>query len=179
MPRVSLRLAFSLLLKIGLTAAMLSGVVRAQVAPASEPTVVIVVRHAEKSSDASRDPSLSSAGKDRARKLGLMLRDARITTVYVSDTRRAKETAEPIAVALGLVAETYPGRQVAALIEKMLKNAAGKTVLVVGHSNTVPEMISLLTKGRESVVLRDDDYDAMFIVTIGHHDAPSILRLRY
>jgi phosphohistidine phosphatase SixA len=108
-----------------------------------------------------------------------MLRDMGITAVYVSDTLRAKETAEPITSSLDLVAVTYPGREVAALIDQVLKNAAGQTVLVVGHSNTVPEMISLLTRGRESVVLDDAEYDAMFIVTIDHRNESALLRLRY
>ena len=168
-----------LFVSIGLAALMLLRGAHAEGASASQPTVVIVVRHAEKSSEGSRDPALSAMGQERARRLGSMLRDVGITAVYVSDTRRAKETAEPITASLGLVAETYPGREVAALIEQVLKSTAGRTVLVVGHSNTVPEMISLLTRGRESVVLRDDEYDAMFIVTIGHHEAPALLRLRY
>ena len=168
-----------LLAVIGLTAAMLSGVARAEAASTLQPTVVVVVRHAEKLGEDSRDPSLSSAGQERARKLRLMLRDMGITAVYVSDTLRAKETAEPITSSLDLVAVTYPGREVAALIDQVLKNAAGQTVLVVGHSNTVPEMISLLTRGRESVVLDDAEYDAMFIVTIDHRNESALLRLRY
>jgi 2,3-bisphosphoglycerate-dependent phosphoglycerate mutase len=168
-----------LIVAIGLSALVPVHDARAEDAPTSQPTVVIVVRHAEKSSDASRDPSLSPVGQERARKLGSMLRDVGIKAVYVSDTRRAKETAEPITDSLGLVADVYPGREVVPLIEQVLKNSAGQTVLVVGHSNTVPEMISVLTSGRESVVLRDDEYDAMFIVTIGRHAASSLLRLRY
>ena len=179
MPPVRLRSSCFLFAVIGLTVTVLSGVIRAESASSLQPTVVVVVRHAEKSSEGSRDPSLSSAGKERARKLRLMLRDMGITAVYVSDTLRAKETAEPITSSLGLVAVTYPGRGVAALIDQVLKNAVGQTVLIVGHSNTVPEMISLLTRGRESVVLDEAEYDAMFIVTIDRRNESALFRLRY
>ncbi|MEY2625489.1 MAG: hypothetical protein RL412_1264 [Pseudomonadota bacterium] len=180
MPRVPLKCLLSSIVSIGLVTAMLSHTTRAEDSLTSQPTVVIVVRHAEKlSDDGSRDPPLSAIGQERAHKLVSSLRDVGIRTVYASDTRRAQETAEPIAASLGLVVERYPGREVAALIDRVLKNGVGQTVLVVGHSNTVPEIISRLTRGSESVVLRDDEYDAMFIVTIGRREAPALLRLRY
>ncbi|MFM7396194.1 MAG: SixA phosphatase family protein [Gammaproteobacteria bacterium] len=148
-------------------------------AQVGEPTVLVLVRHAEKASDGTRDPSLSTEGIERARRLSNVLRDIGLAAVFVSDTRRARETAAPIVASLGVVAEEYPGRDVAALLDRILKDHAGKTVLVIGHSNTVPEMISTLTAGREAVVLRDDEYDAMFIVTLGNRTSPTVLRLRY
>ena len=164
---------------IGVTMALLADAARAEPVSTVKPITLIVVRHAEKSNDAAQDPPLSYIGQERARRLGRVLRDVGVAAVYVSDTRRAKETAEPITDSLGLAAEIYPGRAVNALLERSLKEHVGQTILIVGHSNTVPEMISLLTRGRESVALRDDEYDALFIVIIGDHDPPSLLRLRY
>jgi len=146
---------------------------------AAEPTVLIIVRHAEKASDETRDPSLSSEGVERSLRLSTVLRDVGVAAVFVSDTRRARETAMPLVSSLGIVAEEYRGREVAALLERILKADAGRTVLVIGHSNTVPTMISMLTVGRETVTLRDDEYDAMFIVTVGSGASTTLLRLRY
>ncbi len=143
------------------------------------PTIVIVVRHAEKADDGTRDPPLSTEGQERARLLGRLLHDAGVAAAYTSDTRRARQTAQPLTSTLGLVAEEYPGRDVAALVRRVLEERASQTILIVGHSNTVPEMISILTRGRYSVSLRDDEYDALFVVTTGDQDLPALLRLRY
>jgi 2,3-bisphosphoglycerate-dependent phosphoglycerate mutase len=151
----------------------------AEAASPVEPTVVIVVRHAEKADDGTRDPPLSTEGQERARLLGRLLHDTGVAALYTSDTRRARQTVQPLASALGLVAEEYPGRDVAALIGRVLEDRASQTILIVGHSNTVPEMISILTRGRYSVALLDDEYDALFVVTTGDRDLPALLRLRY
>lgn len=179
MARVHVKSLLFLIVVIGVTTALLADAARAERVSTVKPTTVIVVRHAEKSNDATQDPPLSPIGQKRARRLGSLLRDIGVTAVYVSDTRRAKETAGPITYSLGLAAETYPGREITALLKRSLKGHVGQTILIVGHSNTVPEMISSLMRGRQSVALRDDEYDALFIVTIGDHDPPSLLRLRY
>jgi phosphohistidine phosphatase SixA len=164
---------------VAISLVILAGRGLAEAASPVEPTVVIVVRHAEKADDGTRDPPLSAVGQERARLLARLLRDAGVEGVYTSDTRRARETAQPLASALSLVAEEYPGRDVEALIARVLEHRTSQTVLIVGHSNTVPEMISSLTRGRYSVVLRDDEYDALFVVTMGEGDLPALLRLRY
>jgi len=166
-----------IIVTIGLV--ILAGSRLAEAASPGEPTVVIVVRHAEKADDGTRDPPLSAVGQERARLLARLLRDAGVAGIYTSDTRRARETAQPLAAALSLVAEEYPGRDVQALIARVLENRASQTVLIVGHSNTVPELISSLTRGQHAVVLRDDEYDALFVVTTGERDLPALLRLRY
>lgn len=166
-----------IIVAIGLV--ILAGSRLAEAASPGEPTVVIVVRHAEKADDGTRDPPLSAVGQERARLLARLLRDAGVAGIYTSDTRRARETAQPLAAALSLVAEEYPGRDVQALIARVLENRASQTVLIVGHSNTVPELISSLTRGQHPVVLRDEEYDALFVVTTGERDLPALLRLRY
>lgn len=141
-------------------------------------TTVIVLRHAEKSS-ADGDPSLSAAGLERSARLEVMLRDSGISAIYVSDTRRARETAAPLASRLGLPLAEYPARAVDALATSILARHRGERVLVVGHSNTVPQLLATLSGGRYSIRIGDDEFDGLYLVTVNRFDPPSVLRLRY
>ncbi|HYH44274.1 MAG TPA: phosphoglycerate mutase family protein, partial [Thermoanaerobaculia bacterium] len=134
-----------------LLALLLAGVLHAEGQPQSQPvsvpgaTTVVIVRHAEKA-DASEDPVLSAAGQKRAEALAAALDGAEVGAVYVSQFRRTRLTAGPLVGRLGLAAQARPvGDDVAAsareLATEVLTRQAGKTVLVVGHSNTVPVMV--------------------------------------
>jgi len=143
-----------------------------------ETTTVILVRHAEKSQQGA-DPALTQVGEARALRLAAMLRDAGVTAVFASDTLRARATAAPLAARLGLPVEEYAGRDVEGLVAAVADRHRGETVLVVGHSNTVPQILDRLTRGRYVVTLRADEYDAFYLVTVSRFDPPSVLRLRY
>jgi broad specificity phosphatase PhoE len=150
------------------------------VAAAAEP-VIFLVRHAERADAgmasakmAGADPDLSAAGLARANALAAMLKDARITAVVTTEYKRTRQTGEPAAKAAGLSLTVIESKNSAAAIEK-LKSAQGN-VLVVGHSNTVPELLKALGV-TEPVTIAEDEFDALFVVTRG---APSTLvRLRY
>lgn len=143
-----------------------------------ETTTIIVLRHAEKTLGVD-DPPLAPAGMARADRLASMLRDAGVAAIYVSDTRRAKETASPLAGRLGLKAVEYPARDIEALAAKLKDRDRGRTVLVVGHSNTVPKLVAMLVGETHEPSLADDEYDALYVVTVNRFDPPSVLRLRY
>jgi 2,3-bisphosphoglycerate-dependent phosphoglycerate mutase len=140
---------------------------------------VFVVRHAERADGgaagmSTSDPDLSNAGKARAQSLAAALKDAGITSIYVTEFKRTQQTAAPLAQALGIHVTVVPSKDMAALIDK-LKAAAGNT-LVIGHSNTVPEVIKQLGIS-DPVKLNDTDYDFLFVVTQG--SPASLLRLHY
>src|SRR3954471_10592172 len=79
---------------------------------------VIVVRHAEKA-DQSDDAALSGEGKARAKALADLLRGAGVTHIITSEYRRTRETAAPLARALGLTAEQVPARDLPALTARL------------------------------------------------------------
>lgn len=141
-------------------------------------TTVIVLRHAEKLTQGP-DPALSPEGMARATRLASLLRDSGVTAIYVSDTRRARETAEPLARRLGVQLVEYPGRKIDELAGSILDRHRGQTVLVVGHSNTVPPLLATLSRGRYTTRLADDEFDGLYFVTVNRFDPPSVLRLRY
>lgn len=133
---------------------------------------VILSRHAEVP-PGQQDPSLSAAGEARARLLADMLKDVNLDTIVVSDFKRTQQTAQIAADRhhLPLVKKTEPA-EVAGLIR-------GKTsgnILVVGHSNTIPQIITEL--GGISFPIGDEEFDNLVILTI-NQDQTSTVRLRY
>ena len=143
---------------------------------AAEPTV-FVVRHAEKAESTTgdpKDPELSQAGRARADSLAFMLKDAAITSVYATEFKRTQKTAEPFARARGLRPTIVPAKDTAALVAR-LKQADGN-VLVVGHSNTVPEILKELGAS-EPITLDESEYDNLFIWRAG--PPPQLIRLHF
>ncbi|HSC26854.1 MAG TPA: histidine phosphatase family protein [Vicinamibacterales bacterium] len=142
---------------------------------------VIVVRHAERADSAGRgqlmmatDPDLSDAGRTRAASLASLLRDAGVTAIYATEFKRTQQTAAPLSEAIGIPVTTVASGDSAALLAKL--KASSGIVLVVGHSNTVPQILKGLGI-RDAPAIADTEYDNLFIVTTG--EAPRVLRLRY
>lgn len=142
-----------------------------------EGTTVILIRHAERvAAPGNDDPHLSAAGKKRAKLLLHVLSQANISAIYTSEKIRTKETAQPLADELGL--SPINTLDVQGIKKDILLNHAGKTVLVVGHTNTVPEVIQLLgdTSGHE---IDDEEFDNMFVATVLGQSKVRVTRLKY
>ena len=104
-----------------------------------------VVRHAEKTSDDPRDPSLSAAGQARAEALARRFSTTRLTAAYATAFKRTQQTAQPAAAASGIAITTYDASQPAAdFAAELRRTHARGNVLVVGHSNTVPGIVAAL-----------------------------------
>jgi broad specificity phosphatase PhoE len=140
---------------------------------ASAQTSIFIVRHAEKA-DATKDTSLSETGRARAEALSKMLRDANITAIYTTEFKRTQETAAPLATALGINPTNLAAKDTAALAEK-LRTAHGN-VMVVGHGNTIPDLIKALGI-TEPISISESDYDELFVVILA--EKPQLLRLHY
>ena len=150
-------------------------------APAAAQQTVFVVRHAEPADTAAGaaptmavDPELSDAGRARAESLAAALKDARVVAIFATEFKRTQATAAPLAKALGLQVTTISSKEPAKLIEAV--KTAGGSVLVVGHSNTVPAIVKDLGVAAP-ITVGDAEYDNLFVVTIGA--TPSVLRLHY
>ena len=146
------------------------------------PTTVILVRHAEKDAAVSpTDPPLTAAGKARAEALVHALRDSGITTVYTTPFHRTRDTAGPIAAALGLQpVELAAGKTFAAETAALLREKhAGETVLVVGHSNTTPDLARALGASDVPSIADPWEFDNIFIVTFRGDEKPHFVRVRY
>jgi broad specificity phosphatase PhoE len=150
-------------------------------ATAAAQSVVFAVRHAERA-DASgtppnmtaSDPDLSAAGHARAKSLAAMLKDAKITAIFTSEFKRTLQTAEPLAKEINVKIEQVSSKDSAALLKRV--RAAKGNVLVVGHSNTVPELLKSLG-AQEAVTIGDQDFDNLFLLI--RNVQPRLVRLHY
>lgn len=137
-------------------------------------TTVYLVRHAEKAAQPAADPPLTEAGSKRAEALAQKLSKAGIKTILTSQFQRTKLTAEPLAKQLSITATVIPvamstmnSRELSPEYLKDMSDRAtsGGNTLIVGHSNTVPELIKAL--GGDIVPTIDDaTYDDLFVVTV-------------
>ncbi|HET6228830.1 MAG TPA: phosphoglycerate mutase family protein [Longimicrobiaceae bacterium] len=170
-----------------LAAALLAAptVLRAQMpAPVPGVTTVIVVRHAEKATDDPQDPALTPAGHARAAVLAQMLNGTTVSAIYTTQYKRTHETAEPLSAASGVAVTERPiGAANSAtyaqdLAREIMATQRGKTVVVVGHSNTVPAIVQALS-GQTVPDIADTEYDHLFVVQIPATGTPTVLSNHY
>lgn len=149
----------------------------------SEPVTVIIVRHAERATSDPRDPPLDSIGRVRAEALAEAVRGAGVQAIYVTQYRRTRETAEPLARALGITPEvitagTPASAHASAVARTLLDRHRGQVALVVGHSNTIgPIARALGAPLREN--LEDHEYEHLYIVTADGSSPAKFVAVRY
>ena len=124
----------------------------------AEPSMIYLVRHGEKAA-VGQDPELTPQGQARARNIATILGRAGITAIFSTPYVRTRQTAQPLATALGLEVQSYDPRAPKALVEKV-KTLSGP-VLVVGHSNTLGELVKLFG-GTPGAEIGDDEYDRLY-----------------
>ncbi|MEO7989856.1 MAG: phosphoglycerate mutase family protein [Chryseolinea sp.] len=128
-------------------------------------TTFILVRHAEKAMDGTKDPELKPEGVDRATRLADMLSKTPVDAIYSTNFKRTKNTVLPFASARGLLVQNYEALEVRE-IESMLKKHVGGTILISGHSNTIPWIANLLIGKQEYGDFADDDYGNILIISV-------------
>ena len=142
-------------------------------------TTVILVRHAEKEV-VGDDPELTPKGTERALELAHVVGEVDVSAVYATPFARTRNTAMPLANLLGLELNIVDaGNSFAAEMAAIVHtDHAGETVVIVSHSNITPEIIGEL--GVEPIpTINDDEYDDLYVVTIGPSGNVSLLPLRY
>lgn len=136
------------------------------------PATIVLVRHAEREqAPMNEDAPLTAAGKTRAGHLAAVLGRADVKAIYVTRFQRSRDTAAPLAAAAKL--EPIVESETQALIAK-LKAEDAPRVLVVGHSDTVPDIIRAF--GGPAVTIADDQFDDLFVLTPANG---TLLRLTY
>jgi broad specificity phosphatase PhoE len=142
-----------------------------------EVTTFYLVRHAEK--DYGDDPILIKKGIERAERLKEILKNVDLAAVYSTDTKRTQSTAKPTADDHKLNIVSYRPSLLRELSDKLRSLYRGKTVLIVGHSNTTPAMANYLTDSDEHPRFSELDYTNLYIVTLPRIGAPDVQKLRY
>ena len=140
-------------------------------------TSFILVRHAETAGGGS-NPDLSTAGLLRAEELKRVLEQVSIAAVYSTNFRRTRNTAMAVANDQSLSVITYDPFNLTELVSNVLAEHLGKTVLVVGHSNTTPSLINELLGENQFQTLGENEYDNLFIVS-KYNDHADVKHLKY
>jgi phosphohistidine phosphatase SixA len=147
-------------------------------------TTIVLVRHAEKQVGAISDAPLSPQGEIRASRLAQMFGDSeafgRVGRIYVTNTRRTQQTAAGVAQRLGLNPEVIDAKTDSQeLAQRVLRENRGGRALVVGHSNTVPEIVASIARIEKVPPMGEDEFDTIYVVTVPTIGKVSVLRLKY
>ncbi|MDJ0941685.1 MAG: histidine phosphatase family protein [Woeseiaceae bacterium] len=146
-------------------------------------TTIIFVRHADKVASADSDPRLSEAGERRVAELTRQMLYADVIqgvdAIYATPYRRSQLTVQPLADALDLPINTYDASDTEEVLETILKRHKGKVILVVGHSNTVPQLMYDLGASKRVPPIAEDEYDNIYVVAIPWFGKTKTIRLRY
>src|SRR5688500_11718626 len=147
-------------------------------------TIIVVVRHAEKATDDPKDPTLSEAGRARAERLAGALKGLPLQHAIRTQYKRTHDTEVPAAEANGSELQGKPAdapnsatyaKDLAAHIRQ---DHAGQNLLIVGHSNTVPELVEAFT-GTKVEPMADDEFDRVYVITLPADGPPRFVVLRY
>jgi phosphohistidine phosphatase SixA len=154
-----------------------------------KPKTVFLIRHAEKEDEPRQDPPLKKEGVARSQELARLLSGAGIKAIYTSQFTRTKQTAEPLAMKLGLTSTTISLKSnpsnprliaeesTADVVNKILQGS-GENVLLVGHSNSIPDVIKML--GGDVVPTIDErKFDDLFVVTVYAKGKAKVTQIKY
>ncbi len=128
-------------------------------------TTFILIRHAEKVNDGTKDPNLAEAGKKRAESLVSILKNTPLQAIYSTSFIRSRDTVSPLAKAKSLSITEYEAFKPEE-IEKILKDFEGGTILICGHSNNIPWIANYLTGSEKFKNFDDNDYSNVLIITV-------------
>ena len=161
---------------------MLCGLLLAAASTVARPpaTTIYLVRHGEKDlTPGLADPPLTPAGEARAQLLAKRLARRHPVALFTTDTRRTRATLSPLAEATGLTPQVYSTKEQAVLAARLGKEFPGKTVVVVGHSNTLLPLLTAMGVGPLPAEIRDEQYDLLFKVTIRAGQPARLTMSRY
>ena len=124
------------------------------------------IRHAEKDTTNAqeKDPLLTEQGINRAKNWAKVLKEIPFDLIYSSDYKRTKSTAQVIADSQKKEVQLYDPNKLND--EDFQENTKGKTVLVVGHSNTNPQFVNLILGQEKYQDLSEENYGSLFIVNV-------------
>ena len=128
------------------------------------------MRHAEKDTVGGTNPPLSGEGNARAKRLAASFPNVVPDEFYATPFIRTVSTLKPWADAVGKEVKTYSAADSTKLTETLL-DQQGKTIVVAGHSNTIPVIVNLLIGARKYKALPDSAYSNIYVVTVANGKA--------
>lgn len=149
--------------------------INAQEQTNSSTTSYYLIRHAEKdrSNKTNRNPHLTDTGKERAENWAKVFKNIKFDMIYSTNYNRTIETASPTAKVNNIEVSFYDPRDLK--LKEFMISTKGKTVLIVGHSNTIPMFTNGLLGEKKYEDISDDNNSNLYIVTVTEDSKSSIV----
>lgn len=125
-----------------------------------------LIRHADKvrGANAGTDPELTAKGKARADFWAETLKEVDFDAVYSTDYKRTRSTALPVAKLNDVPLSIYDAQNL--FNKEFQQETNGKTVLIVGHSNTTPAFVNAILGEQKYQEIDDSVFGNLYIVRI-------------
>jgi len=142
---------------------------------AQEATTYYLIRHAEKdrSDPSNSNPELTLEGRQRSQRWSAVFERIALDAVYSTNYLRTIQTASPTAEAHHIAIQFYDPR--ALYSEEFKASTTGQNVLIVGHSNTIPELANAILGEQQFENIPDDINSYLYVITVIDNYANSIL----
>lgn len=141
--------------------------------------IYYLVRHAEKDSLPKTDPDLTADGYNRSYRLSDILKSARIDEVYSTIYLRTLMTADSISKSKGLAIKPYDPASLKEFAERIKNIEDQKRFLIVGHSNTTPELANHIHGASVLEQFDEKDYDNLIVIIDGKDRESELLQLKF
>lgn len=141
-------------------------------------TTFVLIRHAEKANDGTRDPGLTAEGEARAERLKELFKNADISAIYSTGYKRTRSTVAPLAASASIEVQEYNPRGTE-FLKDIIKNHAGGTIIISGHSNTTPFVANALLGEQKFKQLDESEYNKIYVVTISEIGKGTVTMLNY
>lgn len=141
-----------------------------------ETAIFYLVRHAEK--EAGKNPGLTEAGVKRAEKLGEMMKEIQLSSIFSTNYKRTIYTVSPTSEVLDKKVEKYDAKKQSAFLKPLLSRK-GERFLIVGHSNTIPDLLNLFQSKKVYDDIDEKIYDNFYIVLYKSESDCKIIELKY
>ncbi len=114
----------------------------------------------------------------RAQALASTLKGKGVNAVYATEFKRTQQTAKPTAQAVGVDVIIINNADRPTLIERAKSAPMGSAVLIVGHSNTVPDIVRELT-GEAVDGISENEFDNLYEVVFEADGQKHLVRSKY
>ena len=142
-------------------------------------TVFVLVRHSEKVVDGTKDPVLSTQGRLRSEKLTEMFRTQQIDALYATPFNRTRQTLEPLAILIRQEVLDYDPYAGEAWLKSLIDEHPNQTILIAGHSNTIPQLANLLIGSKIFSQFDDQDYSNLLIIVAEEVGTRKLIKLKF
>jgi len=129
-------------------------------------TTYYLIRHAEKIriNPIEANPDLNERGYLRAENWKKVFQHIPFNAIYATYFTRTLKTVEPIAISDELEIQLYHPTKID--IHQFKQDTQNKNVLIVGHSNSIPQFVNQLINQEKYLEIDDAEFSHLYIVTI-------------